>query len=63
MYMYNNIIHALLHMVSHVALSGLKCTLYIAAIMCKIYTSIMLQHCGRAGATQSVAMRRAAEVV
>ena len=33
-----------------------------------IYTSIMLQHCGRAGATQSVAMRRvamrrAAEVV
>ena len=28
-----------------------------------IITSIMLQHCGRAGATQSVAMRRAAEVV
>ena len=27
-----------------------------------LYTSIMLQHCGRAGATQSVAMRRAAEV-
>ena len=39
MYMYNNIIHALLRMVSHVALSGLKCTL--AAIMCKISTMYM----------------------
>ena len=34
-----------------------------ASAHAQILTSIMLQHCGRAGATQTVAMCRAAEVV